>query len=46
MLLGNTTSNLDTKSPEETKSISADSDQRPLPMESVKINYNNIEILF
>ena len=32
--------------PEETESQSADSDQRPLPMESVKVNYNIIEILF
>ena len=32
--------------PEETESLSADSDQTPLPMESVKINSNNIEILF
>ena len=32
--------------PEETESLSADSDQRPLPMESVKVNYNIIEILF
>ena len=32
--------------PEETESLSADSDQGPLLMESVKINSNNIEILF
>ena len=32
--------------PKETESPSADSDQTPLPMESVKINSNNIEILF
>ena len=32
--------------PEETESLSANSDQTPLPMESVKINSNNIEILF
>lgn len=32
--------------PEETESLSASSDQTPLPMESVKINSNNIEILF
>ena len=32
--------------PKETESLSADSDQTPLPMESVKINSNNIEILF
>ena len=32
--------------PEETESLSADSYQTPLPMESVKINSNNIEILF
>ena len=32
--------------PEETEPLSADSDQTPLPMESVKINSNNIEILF
>ena len=32
--------------PEETESLSTDSDQTPLPMESVKINSNNIEILF
>ena len=31
--------------PEETESLSASSDQTPLPMESVKINSNNIEIL-
>ena len=31
--------------PEETESLSADSYQTPLPMESVKINSNNIEIL-
>ena len=32
--------------PEETESLSADSYQTPLPMESVKINANNLEILF
>ena len=32
--------------PEETESLSANSDQGPLPMENVKINSNNIEILF
>ena len=32
--------------PEETESLFTDSDQKPLPMESVKINSNNIEILF
>tara|TARA_B100000929_G_scaffold263163_1_gene228893 strand:- start:268 stop:441 length:174 start_codon:yes stop_codon:yes gene_type:complete len=32
--------------PEETESLSANSDQTPLPMGSVKINSNNIEILF
>ena len=32
--------------PEETESLSADSYQTPLPMGSVKINSNNIEILF
>ena len=32
--------------PEETESLSADSDQGALLMESVKINSNNIEILF
>ena len=32
--------------PEETESLSADSDQGPLLMESVKMNSNNIEILF
>ena len=32
--------------PEETESLSANSDQTPLPMESVKTNSNNIEILF
>ena len=31
--------------PKETESLSADSDQTPLPMESVKINSHNIEIL-
>ena len=32
--------------PEKTESLPADSDQGPLLMESVKINSNNIEILF
>jgi hypothetical protein len=32
--------------PKETESLSADSDQRPLPMGSVKINLNNIEFYF
>ena len=32
--------------PEETESLSANSDQGPLPMENVKTNSNNIEILF
>ena len=32
--------------PKETESLPADSDQRPLPMGSVKINLNNIEFYF
>ena len=32
--------------PEETESLSANPDQTPFPMENIKINSNNIEILF